>query len=637
VKTRSIESTARRLVRRLPPVLCALGAAAFAVAMAAPDVALAGEASWRLSPALAPPAPAGVEKAPYPVPVGKVGEISFWAPNRGLLITGGTEGEGGPVPAGVYAYDGVNWQQLSKVCGGGEGRIVWAGPDEFWTIANQRAGQHVGGSGGEVEAPSVSLCHFLNGAVAGSYAVPLEESDSWRHMTGGACYGPSDCWFGGADGKAPNVGAFHLHWNGSAVIVVYEPEDHAVTSMASFEGELYEGVQLEGGDVSLGEAERKRPAVIHTIAPSGAEPFEDLTIFSASAGHDLPLYGEKVAPEALQGLDLASDAPAGEAAKATQLWAAANPSGEAPAGSQPASLTVLRDDGGVWSQVLPGSHGEEPLGNGRLAGSQTQVNNHGESGVAGAIAPEPGSEDAWVSLQSGGSASARVALLSAAGGVVQEETLPLAGEDVGLRGSAGPIVCPAAHDCWMATEAGWLFHLSDGQAEALDGDPLFEGRDGVIEERPRDGGEPSLYTDEYTTDDSLANQKTIVEAQAPPATAAQPKQAVSVQKTRPLLEHVKSKFRHRRTLVISFTLTAKAHVQLIARRKRQVVAKTRRETLKPGRHTLSLTFDPARWPTKLAFEAHPLAVSVAPSGGGGGEGAGGPEAGGDNGSDTIGT
>lgn len=618
--------------RRLLPALCMLGAAAFVVGVVVPGVALAG---WRSSPALAPAPPAGVERAPYPVPLGRVGEISFWAPDRGLLITGGTAGEGGPVPPGVYAWDGVSWHQLSSVCGGGEGRIVWAGPDEFWTISDQRVGQHVEGSHGEVEVPSVSLCHFAHGEVVASYAMPLEEPDSWLHMNGGACYGSSDCWFGGADGTAANVGAFHLHWNGSTVTAVYEPEDHAVTSMVSFEDELYEGVQLESSDVWLGEAERKHPAVVHTISSSGGEPFEDLTIFSASEDHDLPVYGEKVLPEALQGFDLAVNTPAG--APATQLWAAADPSGEKPAASQPGSLTVLRDDGGTWSQVFPGPHGEEPLGDALLAGAPTQINDHGgELGVAGAIAPEPGGEDAWVSLTSG-SGGARVALISATGQVAQEDSLPVAGENIGLHGAAGPIACPGAHDCWMVTESGWLFHLSDGEAEASDGDPFFDGADGVIEERPHDGGEPSVYTDEFTNDDSLTNQRTLVEPSAGPATSSQGKQAIGVQRSRPLLEHVKSRFRHHRTLVISFTLTAKAHVQLIARRKKKVVAKTRRETLKPGRHTLSLTFNPVAWPTKLAFEAHPLEASTVPAGGSGGEGSSGPEAGGDTGSDTIGT
>jgi hypothetical protein len=565
-----------------------------------------------------------------------VGEISFWAPNRGLLITGGTESDGGPVPAGLYAYDGVSWHELSSVCGGAEGRIVWAGPDEFWTISDQRSGQLLGTSrNGELERPSVSLCHFAGGQVVGSYAVPLGEPGSWRHMNGGACYSPSDCWFGGKDGPPPE-GAFHLHWDGSTVTVVYEPEDHSVVGMVNFQGTLYESVQLESDDIWLPE-ERKYPAVIHTIARAGVEPtFKDLDTYSPSEGN-LPSYGENVLPEALQGVDLATDgSPLG--AGATQLWAAANPLSNPPLKSGMASLTVLRDHDGGWSQILPRRHGASPLSGASLAGSTAEVGSKGtseehegvgEEGTSGAIAPEPGSEAAWLSL-SGGS-GAQVALLEATtcepetgtqepcGKIAQTDTLPNTGENVGYRGHAGPIACPAQHDCWMATfaeptsRAGWLFHLGDGTQAEPDSDPLFDGAVGVIAYRPPDSGVPVIYPIGFAEDDSLANQQVQpappAPSEPPPATPAKAKKA------KPLVEHVKSSFLHHRVLVVTFTLTARAHVQLIARKSKQIVAKTRKESLRPGSHRISLSLDPSRRPTKLQFEAKPIGAS-APSAGG---------------------
>ena len=76
---------------------------------------------------------------------------------------------------------------------------------------------------------------------------------------------------------------------------------------------------------------------------------------------------------------------------------------------------------------------------------------------------------------------------------------------------------------------------------------------------------------------------------------------------RPLVEHIKSKFvHHHRVLVITFTLTAGAHVQLIARSHARIVAKTRRESLGVGKHKLSLSLDPAHWPEGLKFNATPL-------------------------------
>ncbi|HEV7943653.1 MAG TPA: hypothetical protein VGP17_12740 [Solirubrobacteraceae bacterium] len=592
-------------------------AAAWLPGLAWPPSA-AAQASWSFAAAEAPPAPAGVAPAPYGVPVGTVGEISFWAPNRGVLITGGTEAAGGPVSAGVYAYDGVSWHQLATECGSAEGRVVWAGPDEFWTISDQRAGQLVAGSGEQIEAPAVSLCRFVSGVVAASYAMPLEEPESWVHMNGGACYGPNDCWFGGGDGRPPHIGAFHLHWNGSTMTAVYEPEDHSVSSMADFEGTIYEAVQLKSDDAWL-EYEQEFPAVIHTIAPEGEDPFSDLAIYSESAKHDLPIYGEgkKVQPEALQGFDLVANAPAGEAA--SQLWAAANPSQEPPASSELASLTVVRDMGGAWTQILPvNTSGGEPaaLAGQLLAGSAAQVGRSSEAGTAEAIAPEPGGEDAWLSL-TGGSKVARLALLEADGKVARTEALPIPTEGVGFHGSSGPIICPAAHDCWMATDEGWLFHLSEGMPEAPDKDPMFDGEDGVIKSRPGDGGQATVYVKgEAAEDDSLANQQVIrVEAES-----SKP-QAKHVRKSKPrkLVKHVKSRLLDHRTLVISFMLTAKAHVQLIARRESAVVAQTPRESLRPGAHTLSLTLSPERWPTKLQFEAKPANQHHASSTTGSGE------------------
>ncbi len=43
-------------------------------------------------------------------------------------------------------------------------------------------------------------------------------------MNAAACNGPNDCWFGGIGSRDPTgtrVGAFHLHWDGSALRTVY--------------------------------------------------------------------------------------------------------------------------------------------------------------------------------------------------------------------------------------------------------------------------------------------------------------------------------------------------------------------------------------------------------------------------------
>jgi hypothetical protein len=619
--------TVKRPGARIRPALAMLGVLA-AMALVVSSARAADGATWRFAPAQPPPPPPEVAPAPYPVPLGPVGAISFWAPNRGLLISGG---------AGVYAYDGVSWHQLSTECGGGSGRIAWAGPDDFWTISDQRPGQLLAG-GGSSQLGSLSLCHFENGSIVGSYAMPLEEPNSYLPMDAAACYDPNDCWFGGQDGQGSNTGAFHLHWNGSEMTAIYAPEAHAVADMVDFAGELYESVQIGTGDTFLPSENPKHPAVLHTIAPTGQasscgeaqSPFCEVSIFSEGLQERLPVYGKEVSPAALQGFSLATDgSPLG--AGATQLWAAASPvgGGGLPAGSMPASLTVLRYAGGTWSQILPNPvSGSSVLPAGSaLGGAESQLTGGAsELGMGEAIAPEPGSDSAWLSL-AGGARGALVALLGVDGTVSDEQELPLEAQEpepVGARGGAGPIVCPAAHDCWMATaRSGWLFHLSDGTQPAADTDPFFDGADGVIGYRPPDSGVPVIYPILPPEDDSLANQQPPPPPIEPPQTVAPTKPA----KARQLLTHVKSRLLHHRVLVVSFTLTARAHIQLVGRHRRRVVARSPTELLKAGRHKLSLHLNPANWPTGVQFKATPIGAAAPSSGEPGGSGSG----------DTIGT
>lgn len=549
--------------------------------------------------------------APYPLPLGQVGEISFWAPNRGLLITGGTV-PAGSVPAGLYAYDGEEWHELSTVCGGGKGRIAWAGPDEFWTISDQRAGQIEAREEGNLT--SLSLCHFLDGNVVGSYAMPLGQSDSYLQMDAATCLSPDDCWFGGEDGRAPNGGSFHLHWNGSSVSAVYDTDDHAVTGMTAFEGKIYEGLAIGPEDSYQAGEERQHPAVIRTIASSESSAFCEgvestfCNVFLFSH-EQLPSYAAGVAPDALGGFDLATDgAPLGT--EASQLWAAADPVSSG-AGSH-AQVTILHEgEGGNWTQLAPLADGDSPLpSHAELGGSETDGETSQATSAGDALAPEPGTSSAWLSLRGMPGDAADVALL----GAPQEESeashvvvteVPEAEERerLGFRGEAGPISCPAENDCWMATTQGWLFHL--GGEYPQDTDPNFAH---LITYRPPDAGVPVIYPDAPPVDDSLANQQPAVEPSAP-ATQTPPVRATA-KKPKQLVSHVKSKFLHDRVLVISFTLSADAHVQLVGREKSKVVASTRRKLLRPGHHELSLTLNPAHWPTKLQFKATPLVTEA---------------------------
>src|SRR6202012_1668438 len=75
--------------------------------------------------------------------------------------------------------------------------------------------------------------------------------------------------------------------------------------------------------------------------------------------------------------------------------------------------------------------------------------------------------------------------------VTDQDSLGTA-QGVGGKGEAAAISCPAARDCWLATQQGWLFHLTDGTTWPQDTDPNFQS---VITYRPPDNGVPAVIAD----------------------------------------------------------------------------------------------------------------------------------------------
>ena len=155
-----------------------------------------GGASWRLEQPRRRPPPPGVAEAPVPIGLGRIGDIEF-APgmtNRGALITSGNPPT---IPPGVWEYNGVAWHELSTVCGASDGRIVWAGPEEFWTISDGRPGQAANANGAVPPLRDNTLCRFSNPGHSGeplrvmeSFAFPAFEADSYQAMNAGACLEP---------------------------------------------------------------------------------------------------------------------------------------------------------------------------------------------------------------------------------------------------------------------------------------------------------------------------------------------------------------------------------------------------------------------------------------------------------------
>ena len=582
-------------------------ALAGASATAAASPASAAQATWS---GLEQPIPAG---STFPVGLGKIGDIEFWAPNRGLLITAG---EPPTIEPGVWAYNGVEWHELTRgqngagTCGATDGRIAWAGPGEFWTVSDGRSGQanEIIGGGSEREVPHEdnTLCHFAHGEVLASYAHPADQPDSYQAMHAAACLSPSDCWFAGEPLEEPQVGAFHLHWNGSSLEnEPYLGEGHAIEDMTSFEGALYESVRISRTD-RVSEQKPVTPA-LHRINPEGVSPpIEPEDGPEGPFGEGLPLYESGEPAKSLDYLHLSAADGA--------LWAAA---GVSPEPVEPphraGQVTVARDVADEWTQLIGPQH---PLGAILPAEQRTEerdlLGGEAKGAVVDAIAAEPGGGGAWLALSSprGEGAQTRAVLvhLSAAGEVSEAQTLPSTQEEeegIGPKGTATKLACTEAEDCWLATTQGWLFHLAPEGERSLPKDPReSEYFKGLITYRPPDQGLPQVVPDAPPPDDSGQVEEppdyggTFAEAKAP---------AIEATVAAPLLSDLHSRLLHGTTLELRFHLAVRARVRLLARRHDKVVASTPMRTLAAGNRKLLLRLSLREWPTKLSLQTHALA------------------------------
>lgn len=589
----------------------ALAASSIAAATAS---AAAEEATWSgLEQPLPPAPPPGVSPSSLPIPLGEVGDIEFWAPNRGLLMTRGNEST---VPPGVWAYNGVEWHELATVCGATDGSIAWAGPGEFWTVSDGRAGQANQLHGIE-EAPPLednTLCHFTGGQLVASYAHPAFEADSYQAMHGAACLSSTDCWFGGDPLPEPQIGAFHLHWNGSSLEAEpYPAEGHAVEDMQAFEGHLYESVRIAFGDPMVNREQIELPA-LHRINPEGVQP-------TFQAERSLPLYGSDELAEALGFLHLSAVEGA--------LWAAAG--AEIPESGEPGQVTVVRRVGHSWSQLIGPERPIGPILPADQAEEQELLGGEAKTAPVSAIAAEPQTGDAWLafapikntSAENSPDQRAVLVHISPEGAVLGEVTLPSAGEEaegVGPKGAAAKLTCPAAHDCWLATNQGWLFHLAPESERKLGRDPHeSEYFTGLITYRPPDQGLPQVTADAPPPDDSG-----LVEGPPPygkligEPSSTSPEVMVAV----PLLSRLHSRLIHGSTLELRFHLAVKARVRLIAKRHKSIVASTSIRTLAAGNRKLLLALNRRTWPTKLSLQTHALAKLPTMPAGSAGAGAG---------------
>jgi hypothetical protein len=528
--------------RRSRSALLALG-----LALATPAVA-AAQGSWRLEQ---PPPPPG---AVFKVPLGAPGDLKCSARNRCLL---GVEGNAA-IPRGLFIWNGQSWRQYSTVCGGlaETMRIAWAGPAEFWTVSEPSRPRIGNGT---------ALCHFSGGSVVGSFSTEEQSSDPYRRMNAATCVAPDNCWFGGIGSQDPTgerVGAFHLRWDGAALVTVYnQNKGRAVSDVEPHAGGLFESVLVGPAPESFAQAdvsppETPGPRLLHRIgaAPDGTPRFDDDGFLAPDGTELLALDGD-----------------------GSQLWAvgagaASGPEAQAAGGMVPHEPLVARFESGAWREI--------DLPDGLLADDERLVD----------VAAVPGTNTAWAAVQRfserrSTNVKAKVVRIEADGDA-EVVGLPASGSG---RGSAARIEFTAENDGWLATQGGWLFHYTDGTSPPVDTEP---GLAGTVTFRPNEAAE-QFIPDTLPPDDS--------QLFAPPLPEAPEEPERRRTRRRPaLIRKVKTKVTGL-TLTVSFTLTRRARVGLVARRGGTVVARAKTRPLRPGRRVLRLRLDPSRWPTRLVF------------------------------------
>ncbi len=511
--------------------------------------AAAADPIWRLEQ---PPPPAG---SPFSVPLGAPGDLQFWAPNRGLLTVQGNS----TIPRGIYSWNGQSWHQLATVCGGSgdSSKIAWAGPDEFWVLTEPSAPRAGAGLG---------LCRFKGGQVVGSWSTRIDSADPFRQMLSATCNGPADCWFGGVgtqDALGERVGAFHLQWDGADLRSLYGPQGRGVTDMEFQAGELFETTVVGRAPENRAEAvelaqPEPAPRLIHRVGGGG---------FANDPFLPAPLPG--VPADGTELLALDSDG--------SDLWAVGGGAASGP--SAPVEGSVARPP--LAARLLAGSFQELSL-SGAAFGPNDRFTD---------VAAIPGSEAAMATVVPFGErhATNTKAIVALIGPDGTTTTTRLPGSGAG-RGSAARIACPASDECWLVTWGGWLFHYTDGTPLPLDTDPAFQG---TISFRPNEAAE-QFVPDALPEDDSQLFAPAPVERE-------KEKEEAKTKRIPPLLKKVKSNLQGLR-LTVSFTVTRKARVQLLAKRGGRTVASTARRVFKPGRHSLVLQLSRERYPTKLSFK-----------------------------------
>ncbi len=509
----------------------------------------------------------------FELPLGAPSDIGCEALNRCLLSTDGGVSGFGP---STFSFNGQSWRQYASVCGatGDYGRIVWAGPSEFWLITDPSP------PFGQIHQGE-SLCHVANGEVVGSYSsltVQGAAENVYFKLNSGACLAPNDCWFGGDYAELSGglrEGAFHLHWDGQVLKPVYAPQGRAVTDLVAFDGEFVESVVVGARqndavnpfNLTTPEAE---PRLLHTVAAGSS----DDTAFSNVEFTPAPVDGAPAAATELYALATNGFA----AGAADRVWAVGGGamSGPGADGTNPfdrGPFVATRQSGGEWTEI--------PMPEGMFSADEQFVD----------VTAIPGTDRALAAIVDGAIGPTYAGTYSEvvwldANGQVEREVVST------TRGTIRKLACTSATACWGVTAEGRIMRLLDPADPplAVDQDPAFTT---TITYRPNEVAEQAVG-DNPPIDDSLLF--------APPEpTDDQATESPPAKRLRAAVGNVRSKLNGTR-LVIRFRVVRKVRVTITAYRKRKVVARARSRMLGKGRHRLTLRLSRDRWPTRLKLK-----------------------------------
>ena len=494
---------------------------------------------------------------------GRIGDIEFWAPNRGLLITAGN---GSTIPPGRVGLQrrsaGTSSRRLRRHRRahrlGGPGRIL----DRLRRAP--RAGRESAENGNRRRWKTTRSATSPAARSSAPTRTPAFQADSYQAMHAAGCFDPDDCWFAGDPLPEPQLGAFQLHWNGSSLDSRTVPaKGMRSRTCACSTGASTRACASAAADQRRTPPELPEPAASCTAIKPNRHPAPTFE----RGRPECPLYGAEELPEALDSLHLGADAKrcgARPAREPDRRKARPGPGdgGALPKGSGAScsARTPGSDFTNLPKRQLPGAK-KLAFDRRRRRRQLDRRRTRQRQRLAGARHRRA------TRAQPSPPRAAIVARLRRRHGL-DEQTLPSTPKQtqgVGPKGAAAKIACPGAERLLAGDHAGLALSPRARQANAQlarSADPAFAG---LITYRPATKAcRRSRPTRRPPDDSGLIEEPphgyggALAEATA--ARRSNPRSRL------PLLSDLHTRLVHGTTLELRFHLAVKARVRLLAKR-----------------------------------------------------------------------